>query len=245
MTAPTIEAFLQKLSAAAASESFSGTASNAKRAVALGFTSSANSSYAEFVEAFHARHPLAEGYRERYPACSFLPWDAFHKLRRALKLSFDLPQHYVGAVPEHALTWMEVFELLPEDRLESRRYVERPEPQFRPDMRALLQLLEAEFDPRVDNLYPRAVRELEPAMVEVRESFFVLAPPEVFNQDKDWIQRTRELLQPVRPNFAKPVNDPLVVRVVAGGVLVVAAWGDEAEALNVAAAALQEGIPLG
>lgn len=244
-TARSIEHFLRELSEVAGSVAFSSIASNAQRAAALGFTSSANCSYAAFVEAFRATHPLVEAYQQRYPACCFLPWEAFHKLRHALKLSFDLPRHYVAGVPDHALEWMELFELQPQDHLILVAYEAGLATNFRRDLRALLRLLEVERSPLEGDIRPQAVRGLEPALEELRQSFFVLAPPAAFNQGLDWIQRTREHLQIVQPNFRPPVNDPLVVRVVDGGVLVVAAWGDEAAALNAATAALQTGIPLG
>ena len=65
-----------------------------------------------------------------------------------------------------------------------------------------------------------------------QNSFFVVAPPEAFNSTEDFPTRFEKLVNTAHLRETTPPNDPLVIRFVRGGCLVVAAWGDEAAELN-------------
>jgi len=65
----------------------------------------------------------------------------------------------------------------------------------------------------------------------VKASFFVVAPPDAFGVKKDFITRFKEdIKESIKPKT--PPNDPLVIRFVKGGCIIVAAWGDEAAHIN-------------
>lgn len=66
---------------------------------------------------------------------------------------------------------------------------------------------------------------------EFQEDLFVVAPAEAFNTTQSWIRRARELSF-LEIKVTTPPNDPLVVKAVEGGVLVVASWGGEAKYIN-------------
>jgi hypothetical protein len=79
-------------------------------------------------------------------------------------------------------------------------------------------------------------KKLEKAITEqtkkFQSSFFVVAPPEAFNSTEDFPTRFEKLVDKAHLRETTPPNDPLVIRFVRGGCLVVAAWGDEAAELN-------------
>jgi hypothetical protein len=66
---------------------------------------------------------------------------------------------------------------------------------------------------------------------QFRSEFFVVAPPTAFTKDKDFVKRFREQVDASTQKLPIP-KDPLVLRFVPGGALIVASWGDEAEFIN-------------
>ncbi len=235
-----IDTFVKKHLTEAKSESAITVSDTARSAAKHGFTTCANVKYAAFLEAFRSLPELTAKYAEKYPACQFLPWAAFHAIRKSLKLACDLPEFYAGAVPPEQIPWMDVFELEEEDgaspddatalletsaqhavylRTVCDPYAREPEfldihPAFR------LAASQDRFAAPIRTMYRL-----------FREQFLVLAPPEAFTTTDDFIRRFQLALDAAtRPTNAP--NDPLVVKPCKGGVLVVAAWGDEAAYLN-------------
>lgn len=247
-TALRIDDFIKAQFSKSKEESFSGVKSSADRLARLGFKSSANSRYADFLEAFRSTPLLSASYAERYPNCCFLPWKAFHAVRRSLDVWCDLPEFYAGAVPEEQIPWMEIFELDPADlpqfsdfqgileidpndgdrrREEFMRSAWGQESLSFPEISVEHRLLfsQAEYQ------FSRDAGFLQNHLRPMRESFFVVAPKEAFTTRKDYITRLREMVTAsIEPTVAP--NDPLVIRFVRGGALVIAAWGDEAAELN-------------
>ncbi len=221
-----IDSFIASKFAEVASERGSGIIHSGARARELGFGSSANSQYADFLAAFQVAPHLRHRYGSTYPDCVFLPWSAFHAVRKSLKLWCDLPRFYVGGIPDSQLDYMERFAL--ERDGDEAGYID------------LVDLLEIKGDEPRRTIQQRLIiasgHSDEPRrrfIVEGLQSLFVLAPPGAFSTSgDDWIERFRKgVAQPQMET--KPVPpDPLVVRFVNGGVLVVASWGDEAEWLN-------------
>ena len=211
-----IDSFVKKYLGEANSDAGSQSIATAATLRSLGFKTCANSRYADFLEAFRSNPRLSSEYAEKYPACCFLPWAAFHKLRVALNLWCDLPGHYAGAVPPEQIPWMEVFEL---------------QDQHKPWFAGVAKLLQLS-DSRIIPLQAFIERERSAArnMQLFVSSFFVLAPPEAFSTKKDFIARFLESFTDTKK--ANPPDDPLVIRFCQGGCLVVAAWGDEAAYLN-------------
>jgi hypothetical protein len=68
--------------------------------------------------------------------------------------------------------------------------------------------------------------------IQAKDQLFVVAPPDAFRTSEDWLERMRKIADKVAYVHKTPPNDPLVIRFCHGGALVVAAWGDEAAALN-------------
>lgn len=245
-----IDDFIKKKLAEAESAAGSGISDSADRAARLGFVNCANSRYSEFLAAFRGSSHLTETYREKYPNSLFLPWKALHMVIKALDLWLELPEHYMGAVPPEQLPWMEIFELDPIDTVMAE------------DLDGLLPGLTAEHSQVVQlairqvfhvgdfrhlpmsawpttqesqraivqaGRYARAVHDLwRPA----RDSFFVVAPKEAFSTNEDFLSRLRRLMPDVVREVTVAPDDPLVIRFCRGGCLVVAAWGDEASAIN-------------
>jgi hypothetical protein len=229
----TIEKFIERHS----SKDAAGAKQSADRAAGLGFGKSANVRWSRFLETFHDNPRQAAYYKEKYPLCSFLPWSAFHEIRRVLDLWCDLSDHYIGAVPDEALMRLELIDIDQDDCVEFfKEYGPRGD---------LMDLMGEEWSERVLNALTAQSRRVDfsnPATefrrtaaqyaVEASSKFFVLAPKEAFSTQEDWISRFRQLTNLLAEVEKTPPNDPLVIRFVKGGVLVVAAWGDEAAELN-------------
>lgn len=193
--------------------------------------------YSEYLEAFRSSPDLSALYGEAYPASLFLPWKALHQVMRSLDLWIDLPSFYAGAVPDEELLMMEIFEMDPvhRPRAEDMNPLldRQPDPLGR-DLVRLLAMLEEGRDTRGFDLsmFRRETLDFRPFWEQIQDSFFVVAPPEAFTSEEDWLARLRRLNARVEQQDTVPPDDPLVVRMVAGGVLVVAAWGDEGAELN-------------
>lgn len=82
------------------------------------------------------------------------------------------------------------------------------------------------------NQSERLVKAVTEQAKKFQSSFFVVAPPEAFNSTEDFPTRFEKLVDRAHLRETTPPNDPLVIRFVRGGCLVVAAWGDEAAELN-------------
>ena len=80
--------------------------------------------------------------------------------------------------------------------------------------------------------YPDIRDRLLGAWRAAEDSFFVVAPPEAFDTKEDWLARLRDLAADASTQNTVAPDDPLVIRFCRGGVLVVAAWGEEASTLN-------------
>ena len=227
-----IDSFIREQLRAAQSENFSGVRSTADRAAQLGFRSSANLRYAEFLEAFQATPHLSAEYADAYPNSCFLPWPAFHAVRKAMDLWCDLPENYVGAVPDEQLPWMEIFERDPGHEPNAIDFLSAigvdPDSVQGVSFLKILDVIRAPWGRgRIFDLGHLVFQSFK----DFQKSFFVVAPSEAFQTESDWIKRTRDLLDLNRKETIPP-DDPLVGKFVRGGFLVVAAWGDEASILN-------------
>lgn len=259
-TAETIDGFIKRHLKEAGSESFSAIKHTADRASQLGFSGCANLRYVEFLEALRSSPALSSAYAEKYPSCYFLPWAAIHAIRRALKLSLDTASNYAGAVPASQLPWIELFERSAEDDPCVSDYITMmdlgPGHQGFED-RIRFTLGEAAWRSGGVNVWSRredkigryhtpqpgqqllirdanVIAPLLESYRDFRSQFFVLAPPDAFHTEKDFIIRAREMVREARRDTTPP-PDPLVLKFCTGGALVVAAWGDEAELINEAA----------
>jgi hypothetical protein len=262
-TSPTplrIDTFIKSKLQEARSDGFSGLKSSAEAAQSHGFTACANSRYAAFLEAMVAAQDQVTYYAEKYPACFFLPWTALNATMKALNLWCDLPRHYTGAIPPGQLPYLDIFSLDPNDAVPPVQMLELIDDGLRKDVwQALIrnaatshkQERSAEwewqrqwdFDPYesnadVHNLFRNLdgtqQTALRTACADFQSSWFVIAPPAAFNVSEDWRSRTRKLLTQAAAKKEPPPDDPLVVRFVRHGCLVVAAWGEEAAELNAA-----------
>lgn len=254
-----IDAYIKRLFGKVESADFSGIRSTANRAEALGFKRAANSRYAEFLEDMRGTPELVAHYAERYPASLFLPWKAFHHVIRALDLWCELPEFYTGSIPEEQLPWMEIFELDPDDRIEpgdldgmipgtAERYSQIIQYAIRRQFNAVQFCPSAPWDgwsfqeaQRAIILSGRYSRPIRDLWGPARESFFVVAPPEAFSTTEDFLSRMRRLVTDIAEMDKVAPNDPLIVRMCRGGVLVVAAWGEEGAWLNDAIKEVERG----
>lgn len=234
-----IDDFIKQRLKEARSENGSGIIESATRVEALGFANSANVRYSEFLKLFQNSTQLTDHYQKDYPTSLFLPWAAFHALLKAMDLWVDLPQNYLGAVPSEQIPWMEIFELHGGDAA-GNGDVEGMLPTIGEEGHKAFRHFARETDnPGMDwgfEEYARVrSRYLDTFRVfwkEAKESFFVVAPKEAFSTKFDWLARFKTLYTKIETEDKIPPNDPLVVRFCRGGVLVVAAWGDEAAFLN-------------
>lgn len=228
-------------------DGFSGLKSSAEAARSHGFTACANSRYADFLEAMSAAQDQVTYYAEKYPACFFLPWSALNATLKALNLWCDLPKHYTGAIPPGQLPYLDIFSLDPNDAVPPVQMLEILDGGLRKDVwESLIRSAEWDLDPYASSppevLYlfhklagpqKTALRTaLRTACADFQSSWFVIAPPAAFNVAEDWRSRTRKLLTQASAKKEPPPDDPLVVRFVRNGCLVVAAWGEEAAELN-------------
>lgn len=248
-----IDSFIKSKLKEAQSANFSGLKSSAEAARSHGFTACANSRYADFLEAMSSAPAQVSYYAEKYPACFFLPWTALNATLTALNLWCDLPKHYTGAIPPGQLPYLDIFSLDPSDTVQARELLHLiNDGSLREDLwRGLLTPTHIYsprhrdihfaddwqyFQPRpafgFEQLPPATRQALDRALNEFQSSWFVIAPPTAFNVTEDWRARTRRLLIDATPKKEPPPNDPLVVRFIQYGCLVVSAWGDEAAELN-------------
>jgi hypothetical protein len=243
-----IDDFIKRKLSEANSADGSGIIDSSNRAAQFGFVNAANVRYSRFLEAFRSSPQLTEMYREKYPNSLFLPWKALHAVLKSLELSLDLPEFYRGAVPSEQLPWMEIFELDPAD---ATRHWEVHEimPQVSNDARRRLEMVIKQFhdfDPNMVRSWGMGAHASQTEIVqmgrmaapakaywdELQTSFFVVAPPAAFSTVDDWLKRFSELARRAHEQMTNPPPDPLVIRFCHGGALVVAAWGNEAAALN-------------
>lgn len=255
-----IDTFIKSKLQEARSEDFSGLKSSAAAARSHGFTACANSRYADFLAAMSAAQDQVTYYAAKYPACFFLPWTALNATLKALNLWCDLPKHYTGAIPPGQLPYLEIFSLDPNDAVPPVQMLELIDDGLRKDVwQGLIRSAsyfsaphvpdwrrEVIYDPYEEDffqstasgrdLFSRLDRNqqdaLRAACADFQDSWFVIAPPAAFNVAEDWRSRTRKLLTQSAAKKEPPPDDPLVIRFVRHGCLVVAAWGEEAAALN-------------
>lgn len=232
-TGQEIKPFLQQCLDTHRSGDFSSLKRTAEAAAQHGFSNCANSRLVEFLADFQSNPVLTKHYEEEYPNCVFLPWTAFRRIVDVLKLWCDLPEHYAGTVPSEQIPWMDSFELLQSDDTKSNDFVEMLRQQGADPMKW-------EHTQRIDDLWygqgfhgraSQSVVVIEAGMRSFRDSFFVMAPPEAFRTDRDFLYRMRSASNEAIIETIPP-DDPLVVRFCHGGALVVAAWGEEAKELN-------------
>lgn len=248
-TVQRIDDFIKSKLSAAHSAEASGVLDSAARAARLGFGNAANVRYSKFLEAFRSSPHLTRTYQDRYPNSLFLPWTALHAVIGALDLWVELPEFYRGAVPDEQLPWMEIFELEDEDRITpsdldgmlpgidtevSRIFQHAIRQQFHNALVASSLSAWPMGGVQQQRIIQagRLARPVHDLWGPARESFFVVAPPEAFSTNEDFLSRMRRLVATAVEKPTIPPNDPLVIRFCRGGCLVVAAWGDEAAALN-------------
>ncbi len=250
-----IDGYIAKLFKEAKSDNYLAMKSSADAAAVHGFVNCANTRYVDFLKEYNDT-PVRAYYEEHYPQCTFLPWKSFRSLLDAMQLWLDLPRHYVGAIPPEQLPWLDMFSMNPEDMVSASEIINIVDVELSHIARLTLQ----SFDEyafckkhglheihhlhdlyRMDDVGSDARRDreiidtlrdkLKPFIEQFQQSFFVVAPQQAFNVTMDFRKRLEELLiEEHRPTI--PPDDPLVVRFVQHGCLVVAAWGDEAATLN-------------
>jgi len=245
-----IDSVIKQLFDRASSGDFSALKSSAIQARQHGFTSCANLRLSGFLEEFRAT-PLREHYATEYPQCVFLTHAGLRGLMKALNLWCDLPQHYVGAIPPEQLPWLDVFSLDTGDAVPKLEIGELCDlSDFALDV---VEYIESESDWTRSGFgraihYPnlRGVQyfktnnstdyaNINAALKQFAESWFVVAPPEAFNSTEDFFTRFQKMSKEAVQRMTTPPDDPLVIRFVRGGCLVVAAWGEEAAIINAAA----------
>lgn len=250
-----IDTFISRRLKEAGGEGFSGVKDSAARASQLGFARCSNIAYANFLEEFRSSPGITAKYLESYgDHTMFIPWKGFHQVRRILDLWVDLPEFYLGSVPDSQIPWMEIFELKDEDKPSINDLIECFE--MKKDDARFFALRAAEREMcRSPQRYPGSAlsqvfgsKQLHEVWDQFESSYFVLAPKEAFatnaggSMSGDWIFRSRNLLSPlVRQNL--PPDDPVVGRFCRHGFIAVAAWGDEAESLNKIARDLELPMP--
>jgi hypothetical protein len=263
-----IDVFIERSFKKAESADFSGIMDSATAAARHGFVNSANSRYAQFLEGFRDSPELAARYREEWPNSFFLPWRAFHAVRRSLSLWCDLPSSFTGAVPGEQVPWLDIFEMNTDYGVKSGDI-----PKLFGGLRKLELCMLLGFTARwgmghhdegsagwdfVQRHYGReftlgamlgSVRQillqdnqhllnlvLKEFVLPLFDGFFVLAPKDAFNTEKDWFGRAADMERALKATEKRTApDDPLVIRFVEGGAMVVAAWGEEAAWLNKAA----------
>lgn len=252
-----IDQYISQHMGVAMSDVYTQAKESGEAAIRHGFTGSANARYLDFLETFRDCPEFAADYQERYPACRFLPWRAFHLVRMQLRLHLDLPQFYAGAVPESQMPWLDAFGLEPGDVVAadeldylvgsdiSKTIEQKLEYEQAMSYSASFSSVFAGWPSATGIWEERQEREkqkleanrkelrakLSQVARDFRDSFFVLAPHDAFTTTQDFIKRAQNLEKEV-VRYTQPPNDPLVVRFVKRGCLAVAAWGDEAAALN-------------
>lgn len=247
LTPKRIDAVIKSLFDKASSGDFLNVKSSAEQARRHGFTSCANSRLSDFLAEFQDT-PLRTHYATAYPQCVFLTHAGLRGLMRSLNLWCDLPNHYVGAIPPEQLPWLDVFSLESSD---AARMVEIGKLCELSQMAEMyLENLDFKDDPfsfgprsyddyrRVQHImaYDRNLQTRFHSMAkEFQNSFFVVAPPEAFNSTEDFFTRFQKAAADASLRSTIAPDDPLVIRFVKGGCLVVAAWGEEAALLNAAA----------
>lgn len=242
-----IDSVIKQLFDRASSGDFSALKSSAIQARQHGFTSCANLRLSGFLEEFRAT-PLREHYATEYPQCVFLTHAGLRGLMKALNLWCDLPQHYVGAIPPEQLPWLDVFSLDTGDAVPMQEIGELCDlSDF-----ALGLVDYCSTDERGRSGFGRSMRytrgveyfraskpadyaNINAALKQFAESWFVVAPPEAFNSTEDFFTRFQKMSKEAVQRMTTPPDDPLVIRFVRGGCLVVAAWGEEAAIINAAA----------
>jgi hypothetical protein len=219
-------------------------AETAARTAALGFSSAANTRYAQYLQAFRSAPALTAKYKEKYPNSVFLPWPAFHQVKKSLQLWLDLPQHYTGAVPPEQLPWMEIFQLDPDDRMcpeDARKlageyenfglYLEAAAISDDPDETMFMRVRDLQMAMRLMQRNTAMANAVMRAWRTASEQLFILAPGDAFNTQEDWLERSRKDIE-AKALIKQAPDDPLAIHFCHGGALVVAAWGEEAAALN-------------
>lgn len=215
-------------------------ADTAERAAALGFSATANVKVrADSLVMAMADVPasVTAHYEEKYPLCQFLSWKFLLRFVEKLKLHIDTANHYTGVVPGAQLPYLEMFERDDQDRPNDLDLAE-----FTGLNSKVASVMWAAWCGRpagylspgsisVDTLQPRIQMVAKTMLGQFLNSFFVVGPPNVFDQTVTWPERLRTLVD--TPATGAPLGvDPLVVRPVRYGVLVVAAWGDEDDHLR-------------
>lgn len=226
-----IDKHIEAIFAEASSENFLKMKSSASQAIAHGFTSCANLRYVGLLEDCQDS-PLRSHYAEHYPQCCFLTWKTLRLILRGMRLWLELPQHYVGAIPPEQLPWLDVFSMRSEDVPIATELAELVS-----DDKIEIERLKILFDSspfrpgayRVDFSLFSTIRSFAD---QFQNSWFVVAPPDAFNSSEDFISRVRKMIRSAEAKVTIPSDDPLVIRFVKGGCLVVAAWGEEAATIN-------------
>lgn len=237
-TRPTeIKPWIEECLRTVQSDDFSTLKSTSEAAARHGFSKSANSRLVGFLEAFRSNPHLTKRYAEEYPNCVFLPWPAFHQILGALDCWCDLPEHYVGAVPESQIPWMDCFDLQEQDAPAGSDFIHglmQEGEVFSWNTTPREDLLSALWNGRHHAVNPAAMKRVTPVLNGIHaflNDFFVVAPPEAFETQEDFISRMNRLTE-VALRETVPPDDPLVIRFCHGGALVVAAWGEEAAEMN-------------
>lgn len=261
-----IDVFIKKKHEVSDSNEFDALKGSADSAVKHGFGQASNVRYANFLATFREEPELAAKYKEAYPNSSFLPWAALHAVMKSMNLWLDLPKHYLGAVPDEQLPWMDLFELNKEDCVRGGDILALLQSKegsnadkaiknafdrgFQKKDQSELDQIEVANEIRVDShawtprnfeyeySLKRRIMELDgvedvikQCIKDVESSFFVVAPSDAFGVEEDFIARFRKAnIEMLKPKI--PPNDPLVIRFVKGGCLIVAAWGDEGARMN-------------
>jgi len=204
-------------------ETIAKTADSARK---HGFTQSNNIKYAEFLRAFKDVPDMITAFEDAYPNSMFLPWNAFHAIRKSLDLWVDLPKNYLGAIPDECMPYLDMFEFQDDhsvkfDNIRDLLELSEGDQAGRNFMQlmAFANRAPGSFDDMApfrrqsfnpNHLYVAKAREY---FMSFRNELFVVAPPDAFAVKEDFITRFKRLIDEA-PESKTPPNDPLVIRLV-------------------------------
>lgn len=258
----TIESFIQRHLSASRAEAFTSQKEAADNAKRHGFTACANVRYTDAMSAFKARPELRTVYEECYPASIFLPWEAFHFIRKGMKLNCDLPRFYAGAVPPEQLPWMDAFEFREEHNPKADDFIRLMEARSdmesriksaisgsveKPSRREFEAVTRAKSEADIMAFYQMEMSRVMGISGIIRDNPLDDVIKFAFKQMSSgfFVMAPMEAFTTQSDFIDRTIkgitaimrttvapNDPLVIRFCKGGCLTVCAWGDEGEEIN-------------
>lgn len=232
---PYLKGELTRRIAAASDVLSGGEPDTARRVKSLGFTNAANVKLVAAAEEMSVEGTVyASHYAAKYPLCQWVTWKFLTRFCQALDLRIDTAEHYIGVVPGEQLPYLEVASVESDDAPDvsdmlQMADVRSSDMHLEARIRAILDGTLPVDLARIGGLPPTKVRDsVRRSWGEFNDSFFVVGPKDVFDQDLDWRARFRAAAESAV--VSREIGaDPLVFRAVRRGALIVAAWGDEGD----------------